>query len=125
MWGKVFSGPKTPALDAWDIKQTLGSKEELAKHANAKLAAGNGPCTSAGSSADSNSNGNSNSNSNSNSKTIAAPGGKVCFRELAVGIFGPAAPMTVASWNTPCSRVSSSNFRVVYFRSLFFPYAAV
>jgi hypothetical protein len=36
-----------------------------------------------------------------------APGKKgvnhrVCFRDLAVGIYGPAAPITVASWNTPC-----------------------
>jgi hypothetical protein len=28
---------------------------------------------------------------------------RVCFRELAVGIYGPAAPITVASWDTPCS----------------------
>lgn len=30
------------------------------------------------------------------------PKGKVCFKELAIGIYGPAAPITVASWNTPC-----------------------
>jgi hypothetical protein len=28
---------------------------------------------------------------------------RVCFRELAINIYGPAAPITVASWNTPCS----------------------
>ena len=33
-------------------------------------------------------------------------GKKVCFRDLAIGIFGPAAPMTVASWDTPCSRTA-------------------
>jgi len=27
---------------------------------------------------------------------------KLCFRNLAVGIFGPASPITVASWRTPC-----------------------
>ena len=26
----------------------------------------------------------------------------VCFRNLAIGIYGPAAPITVASWDTPC-----------------------
>ena len=31
---------------------------------------------------------------------------KVCFRDVAVGIYGPAAPMTVASWDTPCSRTA-------------------
>lgn len=28
---------------------------------------------------------------------------RVCFKDLAVGIYGPASPITVASWNTPCS----------------------
>ena len=27
----------------------------------------------------------------------------VCYRDLAVGIYGPASPITVASWMTPCS----------------------
>ncbi len=27
---------------------------------------------------------------------------RVCFKDLAIGIYGPAAPITVASWNTPC-----------------------
>jgi hypothetical protein len=26
----------------------------------------------------------------------------VCYRQLAVGIYGPAAPICVISWNTPC-----------------------
>jgi len=30
-------------------------------------------------------------------------GKKVCFKKLAVGIYGPASPITVASWDTPCS----------------------
>ena len=30
----------------------------------------------------------------------------VCYKELAVGIYGPAAPITVASWDTPCSRTA-------------------
>jgi hypothetical protein len=30
----------------------------------------------------------------------------VCFRQLAVGIYGPAAPITVASWDTPCSKTA-------------------
>ena len=33
-------------------------------------------------------------------------GKKICFRDIAVGIFGPAAPMTVASWDTPCSKTA-------------------
>lgn len=33
-------------------------------------------------------------------------GRKVCFKELAVGIYGPAAPITVASWDTPCSKTA-------------------
>ncbi len=28
--------------------------------------------------------------------------GHVCFKQLAVGIYGPAAPTTIASWDTPC-----------------------
>ena len=31
---------------------------------------------------------------------------RVCFKDLAVGIYGPAAPITVASWNTPCSNTA-------------------
>eukprot|EP00981_Chlorochromonas_danica_P007801 scaffold1884_cov343-Ochromonas_danica.AAC.18 len=31
---------------------------------------------------------------------------RVCFKELAVGIYGPAAPITVASWDTPCSNTA-------------------
>jgi EGF domain-specific O-GlcNAc transferase len=27
---------------------------------------------------------------------------RVCFKKLAVGIYGPASPITVNSWNTPC-----------------------
>jgi hypothetical protein len=34
------------------------------------------------------------------------PESRVCFRRAAVGIFGPAAPITVASWNTPCHRTA-------------------
>jgi hypothetical protein len=34
------------------------------------------------------------------------PGKKVCFRNLAIGIYGPAAPMTVASWDTPCKHTA-------------------
>jgi hypothetical protein len=34
------------------------------------------------------------------------PGKRVCFRNLAIGIYGPAAPMTVASWDTPCKRTA-------------------
>lgn len=30
----------------------------------------------------------------------------VCYKQLAVGIYGPAAPVTVASWDTPCSRTA-------------------
>ena len=33
-------------------------------------------------------------------------GKRVCFRDVAVGIYGPAAPITVASWDTPCSRTA-------------------
>jgi hypothetical protein len=37
----------------------------------------------------------------------AVPAGKkVCFRHLAVGIYGPAAPITVASWDTPCKHTA-------------------
>lgn len=31
---------------------------------------------------------------------------RLCFRNAAVGIYGPAAPITVASWNTPCHRTA-------------------
>ena len=31
---------------------------------------------------------------------------RVCFRELAVGIYGPAAPITVASWDTKCVKTA-------------------
>lgn len=31
---------------------------------------------------------------------------KVCFKQLAIGIYGPAAPITVASWDTPCSKTA-------------------
>lgn len=31
---------------------------------------------------------------------------RICFRQAAVGIYGPAAPITVASWNTPCSKTA-------------------
>eukprot|EP01038_Epipyxis_sp_PR26KG_P009752 gene9752-13119_t len=30
----------------------------------------------------------------------------VCFKELIIGIYGPAAPITVASWDTPCSQTA-------------------
>lgn len=33
-------------------------------------------------------------------------GKKVCFRDLAIGIYGPAAPVTVASWDTPCKHTA-------------------
>ena len=29
---------------------------------------------------------------------------RVCYRNLALGIYGPASPITVASWRTPCKR---------------------
>ena len=31
---------------------------------------------------------------------------QVCFKQLAIGIYGPAAPVTVASWDTPCSHTA-------------------
>lgn len=31
---------------------------------------------------------------------------RVCFKKLAINIYGPAAPITVASWNTPCSKTA-------------------
>lgn len=31
---------------------------------------------------------------------------RACFKNLAVGIYGPAAPMTVNSWDTPCKRTA-------------------
>lgn len=34
------------------------------------------------------------------------PNSRVCFRNAAVGIYGPAAPITVASWNTPCHKTA-------------------
>ena len=33
-------------------------------------------------------------------------GKRVCFKELAISIYGPAAPITVASWNTPCHKTA-------------------
>lgn len=33
-------------------------------------------------------------------------GKKVCFTDLAISIYGPAAPVTVASWDTPCSKTA-------------------
>ena len=30
----------------------------------------------------------------------------VCYKQLAIGIYGPAAPITVASWDTPCSHTA-------------------
>lgn len=30
----------------------------------------------------------------------------VCFKSLAVGIYGPAAPTTIASWDTPCKKTA-------------------
>ena len=38
-----------------------------------------------------------------NPKNVKGSQHRVCFKDLAVGIYGPAAPITVASWNTPCS----------------------
>jgi EGF domain-specific O-GlcNAc transferase len=32
--------------------------------------------------------------------------GHVCFKQLAIGIYGPAAPTTIASWNTPCQHTA-------------------
>ena len=34
------------------------------------------------------------------------PNSRLCFRNAAVGIYGPAAPITVASWGTPCHRTA-------------------
>jgi hypothetical protein len=34
------------------------------------------------------------------------PNPQVCYKQLAIGIYGPAAPITVASWDTPCSRTA-------------------
>ena len=31
---------------------------------------------------------------------------QVCYKHLAIGIYGPAAPITVASWDTPCSHTA-------------------
>lgn len=31
---------------------------------------------------------------------------KICFKDLAIGIYGPAAPVTVASWDTPCKKTA-------------------
>ena len=31
---------------------------------------------------------------------------RLCFADLAIGIYGPASPITVASWNTPCRRTA-------------------
>eukprot|EP01041_Mallomonas_annulata_P009040 gene9040-18722_t len=31
---------------------------------------------------------------------------RVCYRDVAVGIYGPAAPITVASWDTPCRKTA-------------------
>ena len=31
---------------------------------------------------------------------------RTCYKNLAIGIYGPAAPMTVNSWDTPCSRTA-------------------
>ncbi|RYH16238.1 glycosyltransferase family 61 protein [archaeon] len=39
-------------------------------------------------------------------KATLAQHKQVCFRNLSVGIYGPAAPMTVASWDTPCKRTA-------------------
>ncbi len=47
-----------------------------------------------------------NKNSNSNSNSNIAPEYRVCYKDLAVGIYGPASPITVASWNTPCSNTA-------------------
>eukprot|EP00614_Pseudopedinella_elastica_P013743 CAMPEP_0172585074 /NCGR_PEP_ID=MMETSP1068-20121228/4546_1 /TAXON_ID=35684 /ORGANISM="Pseudopedinella elastica, Strain CCMP716" /LENGTH=568 /DNA_ID=CAMNT_0013379417 /DNA_START=188 /DNA_END=1895 /DNA_ORIENTATION=- len=37
-------------------------------------------------------------------KTKYGKQSRVCYRKLALGIYGPASPITVASWRTPCSR---------------------
>lgn len=31
-----------------------------------------------------------------------SPRHRVCFRDLTVGIYGPAAPITIHTWETPC-----------------------
>ena len=31
---------------------------------------------------------------------------RVCYRNVSVGIYGPASPITVASWDTPCRRTA-------------------
>lgn len=33
-------------------------------------------------------------------------GKRVCFRDIAINIYGPAAPITVASWDTQCKRTA-------------------
>ena len=38
--------------------------------------------------------------------TLPVPEYRVCYRDLAVGIYGPASPVTVASWKTPCSHTA-------------------
>lgn len=35
-----------------------------------------------------------------------SPGKRTCFRDIAVGIYGPASPITVASWDTPCFKTA-------------------
>jgi len=51
-------------------------------------------------------------------------GGKVCYRDLALGIYGPASPITVASWRTPCKHTplvrAYSDF-VIRYLALFNP----
>lgn len=44
--------------------------------------------------------------SNSNANAGLTHKRQVCFKNLAIGIYGPAAPITVASWNTPCSKTA-------------------
>ena len=40
------------------------------------------------------------------SKVTNGKKSKVCFKNLATNIYGPASPITVASWNTPCKNTA-------------------
>ena len=50
--------------------------------------------------------GNKQSTSNSGSNAAKGVNNRVCYRNLAMGIYGPAAPICVISWNTPCSHTA-------------------
>jgi len=42
------------------------------------------------------------STSATSSATRSSSPHRVCFRDLTVGIYGPAAPITIHTWETPC-----------------------